>query len=172
MEEPLVPIMFVSIKNGPETVIVKALLDYGAGALLIAEKYCNNLKTISKKASLKTVAGKFYTAGVVKTAFQLIELNSTAKIDYKLLVANSLGVYDMILGRDVLKSLGIIIIHMTETIILDDASKPMKSISAQPAESFHIEDLKGINDIVRQIAGDKYKTILKAKYEKVDLKKE
>eukprot|EP00957_Ditylum_brightwellii_P150928 11492269-Ditylum_brightwellii.AAC.1 len=48
----------------------------------------------------------------------------------------------------------------------------MKTTSARPAESFHIEDLKGINDTVGQIAGDRYKTILKAKYEKADLKKE
>eukprot|EP00957_Ditylum_brightwellii_P056207 4261009-Ditylum_brightwellii.AAC.1 len=48
----------------------------------------------------------------------------------------------------------------------------MKSASAQAADAFHIEDPKGINDMVGQIAGDKYKTILKAKYEKADLKKE
>eukprot|EP00957_Ditylum_brightwellii_P176392 13432116-Ditylum_brightwellii.AAC.1 len=48
----------------------------------------------------------------------------------------------------------------------------MKTTSAQAADSFHVEDLKGINDMVGQIAGDKYKTILKAKYEKADLKKE
>ena len=88
-EEPLVPIMFASMKNGPKTVMLKALLDSGAGALLITEKHCNKLKTTFKKASFKTVAGKFHTAGVVKTAFQFTELNPTAKIDYKLHVANT-----------------------------------------------------------------------------------
>eukprot|EP00957_Ditylum_brightwellii_P071509 5436655-Ditylum_brightwellii.AAC.1 len=48
----------------------------------------------------------------------------------------------------------------------------MKSASAQTADSFHMKDLEKIDDMVRQIAGDKYKTILKAKYEKADLKKE
>eukprot|EP00957_Ditylum_brightwellii_P075864 5765760-Ditylum_brightwellii.AAC.1 len=45
-------------------------------------------------------------------------------------------------------------------------------MSARPAESFHVEDLKGVDDMVGQIAGDKYKTILEAKYEKANLRKE
>eukprot|EP00957_Ditylum_brightwellii_P177068 13488747-Ditylum_brightwellii.AAC.1 len=48
----------------------------------------------------------------------------------------------------------------------------MKTTSAQPAESFHIKDPEGVNDMVGQIAGDTYKTILEAKYEKADLRKE
>eukprot|EP00957_Ditylum_brightwellii_P153270 11665056-Ditylum_brightwellii.AAC.1 len=51
----------------------------------------------------------------------------------------------------------------------------MKTTSVQPAESFHIKDPKGIDDMVGRlgrIAGDRYKTILQAKYEKADLKKE
>eukprot|EP00957_Ditylum_brightwellii_P132750 10122766-Ditylum_brightwellii.AAC.1 len=44
-------------------------------------------------------------------------------------------------------------------------------MSAQPAESFHIEDLKGVDNMVGQIAGDRYKAILAAKYEKADLRK-
>ena len=44
-EEPLIPIVFVTIKKGSKTIMLKALLDSGAGAALIAEKYCNKLKT-------------------------------------------------------------------------------------------------------------------------------
>eukprot|EP00957_Ditylum_brightwellii_P044826 3400889-Ditylum_brightwellii.AAC.1 len=124
-----------------------ALLNSSAGALLITEKHCTGFKTIAKKASFKTVSGKFHTAGVVKTAFKLAELNPTAKVDYKLHVANTLGVYDMIIGGDILKSLGIVLNHATETISLDDASIPMKVASARPAESFHIKDLEGVNNI-------------------------
>eukprot|EP00957_Ditylum_brightwellii_P141162 10754449-Ditylum_brightwellii.AAC.1 len=54
----------------------------------------------------------------------------------------------------------------------DDASISMKTTPTQAADSFHIKDPKGINDMVGQIAGNMYKTILKAKYEKTDLKKE
>eukprot|EP00957_Ditylum_brightwellii_P161953 12330781-Ditylum_brightwellii.AAC.1 len=94
------------------------------------------------------VAGKSHTTGVLKTAFQLTELNPTAKVEYKLHVANTLGVYDMILGRDVFKSLGIILNHAMETITWDDASIPMKATSAQTADLFHIKDPEGINNMV------------------------
>eukprot|EP00957_Ditylum_brightwellii_P100016 7621918-Ditylum_brightwellii.AAC.1 len=48
----------------------------------------------------------------------------------------------------------------------------MKTTSAQPAKSFHIKDLLGIDDMVGRISGDRYKTILEDKYVKADLKKE
>eukprot|EP00957_Ditylum_brightwellii_P020477 1543343-Ditylum_brightwellii.AAC.1 len=48
-EEPLVPIMFISMKNGSEAVMSKAQLDSGAGASLIIAKHCNKLKTAFKK---------------------------------------------------------------------------------------------------------------------------
>eukprot|EP00957_Ditylum_brightwellii_P109420 8346217-Ditylum_brightwellii.AAC.1 len=127
--------------------MLKVLLDSGAGALFIAEEHCTGLKTTAKIASFKTVAGKFYTAGVVKTALRLTKLNPTAKVDYKLYVASILGVYNMILGRDVLKSQGIVLNHTTKMITWDDTSIPMKTTSAQPTESFHIEDPKGVDDM-------------------------
>ena len=59
--------------------------------------------------------------------FKLPELNPTAKTDYKFHVAPTLGMYDMIIGRDLLKKLGIILDHATETIAWNDASIPMKT---------------------------------------------
>eukprot|EP00957_Ditylum_brightwellii_P032805 2487087-Ditylum_brightwellii.AAC.1 len=61
----------------------------------------------------------------------------------------------MILGRDILKSLGIVLNHAIETISWDDANIPMKAASARPAESFHIEDPEGVDDMVGRIAGDR-----------------
>eukprot|EP00957_Ditylum_brightwellii_P066560 5052256-Ditylum_brightwellii.AAC.1 len=127
--------------------MLKALLDSGVGESLIMAKHCNALKTAIKKASFNTVADNFHTSGVVKAAFQLTELNPMAKIDCKLHVVDSLGVYDMILGRDFLSSLGLLLNHATETIMWDGASIPMKVMSAQVSNSFHIEDPKGINDM-------------------------
>eukprot|EP00957_Ditylum_brightwellii_P091901 6997441-Ditylum_brightwellii.AAC.1 len=77
-----------------------------------------------------------------------------AKVDYKLHVPNTLGMYDVILGRDVLKSLGIVLNHATGMITWDDASILMKTTSAQASNSFHIKDPEGVNDMVGQIAGD------------------
>eukprot|EP00957_Ditylum_brightwellii_P139223 10611267-Ditylum_brightwellii.AAC.1 len=58
-----------------------------------------------------------------------------------------------------------------EMIIWDDSSIPMKTVLAQTADSFHVKDSEGIDYMVGQISGDKYRTNLKAKYEKADLKK-
>eukprot|EP00957_Ditylum_brightwellii_P020868 1573970-Ditylum_brightwellii.AAC.1 len=77
-----------------------------------------------------------------------------AKVDYKLQVENTLGMYNMILARDVLKSLGIVLNHAIEMIIWDDSSIPMKTTSAQPAESFYIEDPEGVDNMVGPIARD------------------
>eukprot|EP00957_Ditylum_brightwellii_P008348 631699-Ditylum_brightwellii.AAC.1 len=78
----------------------------------------------------------------------------------------------MIIGRDLLKSLGIVLDHATKTIAWNDTSIPMKTTSARPTESFHIKDPPGIDDMVGGILGERYKTILEAKYEKADLRKE
>eukprot|EP00957_Ditylum_brightwellii_P007301 554668-Ditylum_brightwellii.AAC.1 len=75
------------------------------------------------------------------------ELNPSATIDYKFHVAPTLGMYNMIIGRDLLKSLGLILNHATETITWNDANIPMKTTSAQPNESFHIKDPPGIDDM-------------------------
>eukprot|EP00957_Ditylum_brightwellii_P148581 11313058-Ditylum_brightwellii.AAC.1 len=100
--------------------MLRALLDSGAGASLIAEKHHNKLKTTQNKASFKTVA----------------------------------GMYDMVIGQDLLKSFGIILDHATETITWNDANIPMNTTSAQPTESFHIKDSPGIDSMVGQISGD------------------
>eukprot|EP00957_Ditylum_brightwellii_P175395 13351738-Ditylum_brightwellii.AAC.1 len=114
MEEPIVPIVFISMKNGAEIVMLKALLDLGARASLMMAKYCNMLKMATKMASFNMVAGNFHTEGVVKATFQLTELSPTAKIDYKLHGVDSLGIYNMILGRYFLSSLGLILDHSTD----------------------------------------------------------
>eukprot|EP00957_Ditylum_brightwellii_P026910 2034207-Ditylum_brightwellii.AAC.1 len=60
------------------------------------------------------------------------------------------------MGQDILKSLEIILDHATESITWNNASIPMKTTSAQPAESFYIEDPPGIYDMVGRISGDRY----------------
>eukprot|EP00957_Ditylum_brightwellii_P103147 7861537-Ditylum_brightwellii.AAC.1 len=70
--------------------MLRALLDSGAGASLIAEKHCHKQKTTDKHSSFMTVSGKFYTAGEEKTAFKMPEPNPSATIDYKFHVAPTL----------------------------------------------------------------------------------
>eukprot|EP00957_Ditylum_brightwellii_P147804 11255983-Ditylum_brightwellii.AAC.1 len=91
--------------------------------------------------------GNFHTKGVVRATFQLTEVNPMAKIDYKLHIVDSLGVYNMILSKDVLSSLGLILDYFTKTITWDDASIPTKATSAEVSDSFHNKDPKGIDDM-------------------------
>eukprot|EP00957_Ditylum_brightwellii_P057010 4320333-Ditylum_brightwellii.AAC.1 len=60
----------------------------------------------------------------------------------------------MIIGQDLIKSLGIVLDHATETITWNGASISMKTTPAQPAKSFHIKDLTGIDNMIGQISGD------------------
>ena len=79
---------------------LKTLLDSSAGASLIN---LTNICTCKENAHWVTIAGKFSTKGTVETQFQLTELNPTATMTYKLHVAELLGIYDMIIGRDLLR---------------------------------------------------------------------
>ena len=79
---------------------LKTLLDSGTGASLITQKYCTNIRAHKENVHWVTIARKFSSKGTVETQFQLTELIPTATIMYKLNVAESLGIYDMIRGRE------------------------------------------------------------------------
>ena len=53
----------------------------------------------------------------------------------------------------------------------EEASIPMKNTTATAIESLHIDDRMGVDEMVGRIAGDEYKKITEAKYEKADLHK-
>ena len=77
----------------------------------------------------------------------------------------------MIIGRDLLKILGLIMDLLTRTIEWDDVIIPMKEFASAPIESFHIEDPSNVVEMVGCLAGNTYKQILRAKYKKADLEK-
>ena len=150
---------------------LKKLLDSGTGASLINQKYYTNLFAPKENAHWVTIAGKFSTKGIVETQFQLTELNPTATITYKLHIAELLGIYNMIFGRDLLNKLGLTLDFSTATVAWEEASVPMKSTTATAIESLHIDDPIGVNDMVGRIDDDACKKILNAKYKKVYLHK-
>ena len=47
--EPLVPIVFATLRHGTEEVTVKALLDTRAGASLMTKNYCDLLRVTQEK---------------------------------------------------------------------------------------------------------------------------
>ena len=81
-------------------------------------------------------------------------------------VPQPLGLYNMIIGRDLLKSLGLILDFSTRTIIWNDAIIPMKESAAAPIKSFHIDNPSDVDEMVGRLAGDTYKKYYELKMKK------
>jgi hypothetical protein len=128
--------------------------------------------TKDKKQNWLTMLGTFQTEGNIKTKFKLPKLNSLTEIDYKFHVTHSLGVYDMIIGCDIMQEIGLIIDFANEQISWKENDREMKSHSCTKNDSFNIKDPKGQHKLVGQLAGNNYKNIMEAKYEKADIKKQ
>jgi hypothetical protein len=121
--------------------------------------------------SWRTVAGTFSTNGTTHAKLALTELNPTATIYHKLHVAPTLGAYDAILGRDLLTKLGIIINFKEQIVSWDEPYVKMRAANCNINEHYNLQDPQDIDAMVGRLAGDKYKKILNAKYEKADLSK-
>ena len=103
--------------------------------------------------------------------FKLAELNPTAEIKCEFHVTSTLGRYGMIIGRDLLKTMGLIIYFENKLIIWENYHTNMKPTSGSVQNSYSINDPKGVNKLVGLMAKDNYKKILDAKYEKANIEK-
>ena len=72
----------------------------------------------------------------------------------------------MIMGRDMLRELGIQINFSTELVTWDEVSIPMKPFNARIETNYHIDDSVAVKDATK-----KMKQILDAKYELANLDK-
>ena len=109
------------------------------------------------------MAGNFHTSKTAKIQFALPEFNDTAVIEHKAHVAEDLGKYDIIVGGDLLKAIGMDIKYSTMTISWGSTEVPMKPIDAT-SNVFTMNDSKSI-----QQATSRLTEILDAKYEAADL---
>ena len=116
----LVPITFVELKVKREKdnyATLKTLLDSGASSTLITAKAVKHLKTTTcEKNTFNCVAGDFSSKGKCNVRFKMAEFNPTATICHKAHVAENLGNYDMIIGRELLHELGIDLQFSTATM--------------------------------------------------------
>ena len=95
--------MDFSKKEHQPIATIKILLDSGASSTLIRENWAENLGTIkSAPANWTTTAGTFKTTEKVQLQFILPELHEGKTICCNAHVANALGIYDLIIGRDLL----------------------------------------------------------------------
>ena len=166
----LKPVTFAKFntKQGKgKTQMIRALLDSGGSESLVTKEVAKILRL--KKSNLKpkvwsTPAGDISTNTSVKSQFSLPELHEDRIVEWNFHVAESLGIYDMIIGRDLLAFLGIDIKFSSNVVEWSNHTMPFKEHDASIQDSFHMDE----PDIVLE-AHERIKKILDAKYKKADL---
>ena len=176
--EDLVPIVFGTIvqnkshpnghTNQARNKNVKILLDSGASASIIQHSYLRKNDFTQDKTihEWTTMAGTFKTTRTAKIELKLPELNSTATIAVKCHVTKEKSNYDLIIGRDVLRELGITLDFSNNTTNWQDVTIPMKPINCDIKTHFTIRDSTRVQSEIQRI-----KKILDANYQKANLPK-
>ena len=134
------PIIFVTLfipegKKGRQskTRLVKALVDSGASESILAKAKADKLpvKKTKKERQWSTAAGVLTTNTKIATSFSFPELHANKLINQSLhVVGLNIDRYDMIIGRDLIRSLGIDIHGVDMTINWDDAAIPWHDIDS------------------------------------------
>ena len=92
------------------------------------------------------MAGKVNTSEMTKVQFSLPELHDDRLIEWNVHVSETLGSYDMIVGRDILSELGIDIHFSTLTCTWDSRTIPMRESSVLPEQSYLVEETGPVAD--------------------------
>ena len=92
------------------------------------------------------------------------ELYNDRVIEWKVHIAKDTGIYDAVIGRDLLRELGITLNFKDNTVTWDDSMIHMRSQLSNAASAYFIRDSKELEDSTTRV-----KQILDAKYEKADL---
>ena len=148
-------------------------MDSGAGASLIAARHTKNYDvTKTRNTVWCTVAVNFNTTGTIKAKYALPELNPTGKVTFNIHVTPTLGAHNIIIGRDLLRELGIVIDFKEEIITWNHAHITTKTSDCTTMDSCGISDPTDVEVMIGRLAGDRYRTVLEAKYKKANLKQE
>ena len=164
--KPVVWVRFNHRLDKQKPLTLKALLDSGGSGTLIEKRFVKELKLtkLPSKQVWTTPAGIMNTTSKARAEFCIPELHDNRMITWDVHVADKLGNYDMIIGRDILKDLGIDLCFSDETVIWDEHDIPFKDADAEVQEAYYIPD-PGIVDE----AAERLKSILDAKYQMADL---
>ena len=147
----------------------KVLLDSGATQSIA--KYSVLKKLRFKKAPptfWKTTSCTFSTTDKCRTEFMLPELSTTKRIVWAFHVTKQQMSYDLIIGQDLLRELGIALDFSTDTIQWGDIEMPMKHPTCinNMKEHFNIQD-----DTNYPSKSDQVKQIFKTNYKPANLDK-
>ena len=151
------------IKN--KVTYIKILLDSGASSSIINKKCIEGLKLdTSQVTEWRTSAGVFTTNKKACLKLKLPEFFQNRIITYDVHVTENTSSYDMIMGRDMLKELGIQISFSADSVTWDEVSIPMKPSNARIETDYHVDDSVAVKEATKRM-----KQILDAKYEPANL---
>ena len=154
-----------------KTTVVKALLDTGASGCIIDKelsKYMTN--KVIPQSKWVTAAGILHTSKTTEVRFRLSELDVDKTIKWTCHVADMSQLrYKIILGSDLLQTLGIDIRYSSKEIQWGSSILPLRTRDATfNPEKLHVSDeLETTNT---KSATTRMKQILDAKYEKMSPK--
>ena len=159
--------MRLKIKDQKKTKVhtLKALLDTGCTATLVSDKFVVKTKAHTNNATVwRTSAGSFKTNSKAKLQFALPELHEQRIVTHDTHVTDAKMGYDLIMGMDLLGSLGIDILNSTHSIKWDTAEIPMRPRDCTIEDAYCIAEPKAVSEATSRLT-----KILDAKYEKADL---
>ncbi len=153
--------------------ILQVLFDSGCTVTIVNREFCKKLRITNKKdLSWTTKAGTFKTKGSCKIQLCLPELHTDRIIEYQAHVDDTpidKVKYDLIIGRDLMKEVGIDLLFSEEAIKWDYAYMPMRNPSV-----IHRDNIENLNTRTYQALQveeemSRIKSILDAKYAPADL---
>ena len=153
-------------KNKQKTKMARILLDSGSSGCLVSAKIAKRLETTRTKSSTwATKNGTFKTNKVAMVPFCLFELHPNKDITWEMHVDETQHLsekYDMIIGRDLMLSLGLNLLFGSKEIAWEGATAPMRDPDqlAQDNQKHLEEEVFGIDpteeDIIEKMTEQKY----------------
>jgi len=152
---------------------VRILFDSGCGATLINKAFVAKLpQRKTTTTTWKTKAGSFSTTKKCKCKFMLPEFHKNRVVEWEMYVdesSSNLSSYDMIIGRDLMDSIGLDLLFSENLIRWDNATVPMRDNSLfREEKSNPYNELFSMHDPVTTEA-ERIQRILDMKYAPADL---
>ena len=153
---------------------LRVLLDSGSSHCIADKRLVKN--AIADKSTFATGAGALNTKYKKKLLFSLPEFSESKIIDWEFSLTDSehLG-YDIIIGRDLMRELGIVINFNDQTVSWEGTDIPMRDLNRLRKLKMTKKELNTIiknsnEPVVTQEATDRMIKILDSNYKKANLK--